>query len=44
MRKVFNSFDKKDYMVFIHRLNPIYKVLSAQLFLERRLDEIYDDI
>ena len=43
-RGVFSSFDNKDYAVFIHRLNPAYKLSSAWLFSKRLLNKVYNDV
>lgn len=32
IREVFNSFDNKDYMTFIYRLNLVYKLLCLTIF------------
>lgn len=42
--EVFSSFYDEDYAVFIHRLNPMYKLPSTQLFSRQLLDEVYDDV
>lgn len=42
--KVFNSFDNNNYATFIYRLNPVYKLLNAQLFLRQFLNKKYDNI
>lgn len=43
-RKIFNNFNNEDYTAFINRLNPIYKLFRALLFLKRLLDKGYDDV
>ena len=43
-RRAFNSFDNKDYTVFIYEWNPIYKVRNAWLFSRLLFNEVYDDM
>lgn len=43
-RGVFNNFDNKNYIVFMYRLNLVYKFLSIQLFLEQLLDKMYNNV
>lgn len=43
-RRAFSSFDNEDYVVFINKLNPIYKLFNTLLFLRRLLNKVYNDI
>ena len=43
-REAFCSFDNKDYIAFIYRLNPIYKHSRTQLLIRWLIDKVYNNI